>query len=153
MSFSPFHYWRRGVQMTKPLTTTPARSVGSLVLHQIAHGDYDPCPYWDMSMEEISMWQSEVDEYRDKGFSKEAVTEFSQTRWIVYKKRINKLQEAHVEYEQNRILMLRKGLIAAFNLDLWDEALEACEGDDAMAIYNTYLELAQREIHQDDSPY
>lgn len=153
MGFSQFHYWRRGVSMTRPLTSTPAKSMGSLVLHQIKHGDFDPCPYWEMSMQEISMWQSEVDEYRDKGFGKAAVEEFSQSRWAVYKKRINKLQEAHVEYEQNRLVMLRKGLIEAFRIDVWDQALDACEGDDVMSLYETYEKLAYRSIPSDDSPF
>lgn len=152
MSFSPFHYWRRGVQMSKPLTTTPRNKIGPLVLFQIEHGDFDPCPYWNMSLEEIAMWQNEVDDYRDRGYGREAVQEFSQIRWGVYKKRINKLQEAHFAYEESRLSMLRKGLIEAFRVDIWDEALEACEGDDAMDLYNTYAKLSRKHL-VDDSPF
>lgn len=158
MSFSPFHYWRRGVQMTKMINTVPKGFIGPLVKARIEHGDFDPCPYWEMSMEEISLWQSEVDEYRAKGYSKDAIDDFSRTRWAVYKKRINKLREAHCEYEELRLNTLRNGLLEAFNIDVWDEAVEKCEGDSAMDLYNTYSVIATkaksvRDRAFEDAPY
>lgn len=158
MSFSPFHYWRRGVQMTKMINKVPKGFIGPLVKARIEHGDFDPCPYWEMSMEEISLWQSEVDEYRAKGYGREAVEEFSRTRWAVYKKRIDKLREAHCDYEELRLNMLRVGLIEAFNIDVWDEAVETCKGDGAMDLYNTYCDIAikaksVRDRVFEDAPY
>jgi hypothetical protein len=158
MSFSPFHYWRRGVQTTKMINKVPRGYVGSLVKARIEHGDFDPCPYWEMSMEEIALWQSEVDEYRAKGYGRDAVEEFSRARWAIYKKRIDKLREAHCNYEELRLNMLRVGLVEAFNIDVWDEAIEKCEGDTPMDLYNTYNKLAvpARKIRDrvfEDAPY
>ena len=111
-----------------------------------------------MSLEEIALWQSEVDEYRAKGYAKDTVDDFSRTRWAVYKKRIDKLREAHCLYEESRILMLRNGLLEAFNIDVWDDAVEKCEGDSPMDLYNTYNEIATsakrvRDKHLEDAPY
>ena len=158
MSFSPFHYWRRGVQTTKMINKVPRGFIGPLVKARIEHGDFDPCPYWEMSMEEIALWQSEVDEYRAKGYGKDAVEEFSRARWAIYKKRIDKLREAHCNYEELRLNMLRVGLVEAFNIDVWDEAIEKCEGDTPMDLYNTYSKLAvpARKIRDrvfEDAPY
>lgn len=155
MAFSPFHYWRRGVQMSKLLTKVPKGYYGPLVKARIEHGDFDPCPYWEMSMEEIAMWQSEVDEYVAKGYGREAVEDFSRTRWVVYKKRIDKLREAHIEYENSRLGLLRSGLEEAFRVDVWDEALEQCEGESPMDLYKTYERLARKAVSREleDAPY
>lgn len=142
MAFSPFHYWRRGVQMSKMLTKVPRGYVGPLVKARIEHGDFDPCPYWEMSNEEISMWQSEVDDYRARGFGREAIEEFSRTRWAIYKKRIDKLREAHMVYEESRLAALRIGLAEAFNIDVWDECVDSYTGDSVMEMYECYQKLA-----------
>ena len=131
--------------MSKMLTKVPKGYYGPLVKARIEHGDFDACPYWEMSMEEIAMWQDEVDEYRSKGYGREAVEEFSRTRWVVYKKRIDKLREAHMLYEESRLHALRMGLEEAFRVDVWDEALEKCEGDSPMDLYECYEKLA-REV-------
>ena len=143
--------------MSKMLTKVPKSYIGPLVKARIEHGDFDPCPYWDMSMEEIAMWQSEVDEYVAKGYGREAVEEFSRNRWVVYKKRIDKLREAHIEYEENRLAILRTGLVEAFGIDVWDEALEECTGD-VMDLYKCYSRLALqakkiRDKEFEDAPF
>ena len=77
---------------------------------------------------------------------------------LLYKKRINKLREAHCEYEELRLNTLRNGLLEAFNIDVWDEAVEKCEGDSAMDLYNTYSSIAVmaksvRDRAFEDAPY
>lgn len=144
--------------MSKMINKVPRGYIGPLVKARIEHGDFDACPYWDMSVEEIGMWQSEVDDYRARGYGREAVEEFSRVRWAIYKKRIDKLREAHMMYEESRLGMLRTGLIEAFGIDVWEEALEQCEGESPMDLYNCYSKLAIaaksiRDKELEDAPF
>ena len=134
-----FNWWKRGVNVTKILGKVPRGSGYPLVWHQIQHGDFRPSPYWEMSNEEIRLFDKEVEDYIKKKpyIGKDSIEEFSRTRWKTYHKRIEKLRESHIEYEQKRISLLRKGLLEAFDFDVWEESISECKGDE-MDLYDLY---------------
>ena len=134
-----FNWWKRGVKVSTPLTKTSKGSGYPLVWHQIQHGDFRPSPYWEMSNEEIRMFEEEVEEYRRQKpyIGREALEEWSRSRWTPYQKRIEKLKESHIEYEQKTIFLLKKGLLEAFDFDVWEESISECEGNE-MDLYEIY---------------
>jgi hypothetical protein len=137
--FDMFNWWKRGVTVTSPIKKIPKGSGHPLVWHQIMHGDFRPSPYWEMSNLEIDLFNKEIEDYKKKKpySSKEAIEEWSRSRWSTYHKRIEKLKEAHIEYEQKRISLLKKGLLEAFDVDIWEESLRECQGDE-MDLYEIY---------------
>lgn len=137
--FDVFNWWKRGVRVTTPLTKCPKGSGHPLVWHQIQHGDFRPSPYWEMSNEEFKLFEKEIQDYLKKKpyIGQEALDEWSRSRWPTYRKRIEKLRESHVEYENKRIHLLKKGLLEAFDFDVWEESLSVCEGDE-MELYEIY---------------
>lgn len=142
--FDVFNWWKRGVKVISPLTKAPKNSIFPLVWHQIKHGDFSPSPYWEMSNEEIRLFHKEVEEYKKKNpySNDQSVEEWSRSRRKVYFKRIEKLRESHIEYETKRISLLRKGLLDAFEKDVWEESINECEGDE-MELYEIYKKNAQ----------
>jgi hypothetical protein len=92
-----------------------------------------------MSKKEVDYWKKEVDDYRKKNprISEESVQEFANSRWRMYRKRIEKLKESHLQYETSRLALLKEGLIQAFGVDIWDEVVERCDGDETK-LYNLY---------------
>ena len=92
-----------------------------------------------MSLEEIRIFEKELEDYLKKKpyLGRESIDEWSRSRWKVYQKRIEKLRESHIDYERKRIGLLRKGLIEAFEFDVWDESISECEGDE-MDLYEIY---------------
>ena len=137
--FDVFNWWKRGDKIGSPLAKAPKNSIFPLVWHQIKNGDFRPSPYWEMSNDEIKLFNQEVEEYKRKNpySGKEAVEEWSRSRRKVYHKRIEKLRESHIEYESKRISLLRKGLLEAFEVDLWEESINECDGDE-MDLYEIY---------------
>ena len=118
-----FNWWKRGVKVSAPLTKAPKGSGYPLVWHQIQHGDFRPSPYWEMSNDEFKLFDKEIEAYKKEKpyIGKDSVDEWSRSRWKTYHKRIEKLRGSHIEYEQKRISLLRKGLLEAFDYDVWDE--------------------------------
>ena len=139
-----FNWWKRGVNVTKILGKVPSGSGYPLVWHQIQHGDFRPSPYWEMSMDEIKFFEQEIKDYIKKKpyIGKDSIEEFSRSRWKTYHKRIEKLRESHIEYEQKRISLLRKGLLEAFDFDVWEETISECQGDE-MDLYDLYKEKSR----------
>lgn len=127
--------------MTTPLRKAPKGSSEPLVWYQILHGDFKLSPYWEMSNKEIEYWKKEVEDYRKKNprVSEKSVEEFSDSRWRMYHKRIEKLRESHLQYEVTRLGMLKEGLIKAFGIDIWEEIVEKCDGDETK-LYKLYKE-------------
>lgn len=148
--FDIFNWWKRGVKVTSPLTKAPKGSGYPLVWHQIQHGDFRPSPYWEMSNHEILLFEKEVEDYLAKKpyLGREAIEEWSRSRWSTYHKRIEKLRESHIEYEQKRIHLLRKGLLEAFDYDVWEESINECQGDE-LELYEIYkLKSGQKRNEQ-----
>lgn len=141
---SIFNWWKRGIKITKPLSKAPKGSGNPLVWHQIQHGDFRPSPYWEMSREEINLFEKEVEKRRKENpySSEEHIQNWARSRWSTYWKRIEKLKESHIEYENKRILLLKKGLIDAFGKDVWEESVMECEGDE-MDLYEIYKKKSQ----------
>ena len=125
--------------MTTPLRKVPKGSSGPLVWYQILNGDFKYSPYWEMSKKEVDYWKKEVDDYRKKNprISEKSVQDFADSRWRMYHKRIEKLKESHLQYETSRLHLLKEGLIQAFGVDIWDEVVEKCDGDETK-LYNLY---------------
>ena len=137
--FDVFNWWKRGVRVNTPLTKAPKGSGYPLVWHQIQHGDFRPSPYWEMSNEEFRLFDKEVEAYRKEKpyLGNDSVEEWARPRRKVYHKRIEKLRESHIEYEQKRISLLKRGLIEAFDYDVWEESISQCDGDE-MDLYEIY---------------
>lgn len=137
--FDPYNWWKRGVRMTTPLRKVPKGSSEPLVWYQILNGDFKHSPYWEMSRKEVDYWKKEVDDYRKKNprISEKSVQDFAESRWRMYHKRIERLRESHLQYEVSRLAMLKEGLINAFGVDIWDEMVEICDGDETK-LYKLY---------------
>ena len=141
--FDPYNWWKRGVRMTTPLRKAPRGALEPLVWYQILNGDFKYSPYWEMSRKEVDLWNKEVDEYRKKNprISERSVQDFADSRWRMYHKRIEKLKESHLQYEVSRLHLLKEGLIQAFGMDIWDEMVEKCDGDETK-LYQEYKKQA-----------
>jgi hypothetical protein len=145
--FDPYNWWKRGVRMTTPLRKAPRGASEPLVWHQIQNGDFRPSPYWDMSIKEIDHWKKEIEDYKGKNprISEESVRDFADSRWRMYRKRIEKLKESHLQYETSRLSLLKEGLIKAFGVDIWDEMTEKCDGDETKLYKNYKTEAIKRK--------
>ena len=141
--FDPYNWWKRGVRMTTPLRKVPRGASEPLVWYQILNGDFKHSPYWEMSKKEVDLWNKEVDEYRKKNprISEKSVQDVADSRWRMYHKRIEKLKESHLQYEVSRLHLLKEGLIQAFGMDIWDEMVEKCDGDETK-LYQEYKKQA-----------
>lgn len=145
--FDPYNWWKRGVRTTTPLRKVPKGSSEPLVWYQIQNGDFRPSPYWEMSKKEVDYWKKEVDDYRMKNprISAKSVQDFADSRWRMYRKRIEKLKESHLQYETSRLSLLKEGLIKAFGVDIWDEMTEKCDGDETKLYKNYKTEAIKRK--------
>jgi len=125
--------------MTTPLRKVPKGSSEPLVWHQIQNGDFRHSPYWEMSKKEVDYWKKEVADYRKKNprISEKSVQDFADSRWRMYHKRIERLKESHLQYEVSRLALLKEGLAQAFGIDIWEEMVEKCDGDETK-LYNQY---------------
>jgi hypothetical protein len=100
-----------------------------------------------MADKELVYWEKEIKEYKVKNprISEASVRDFANNRWKVYHKRIEKLKEEHLRYETNRLSLLKEGLIKTFDLDIWEEIVEKCDGDETK-LYNQYkIETIKRK--------
>ena len=93
----------------------------------------------EMSKKEVDYWKKETEDYRKKNprISEKAIQDFADSRWRMYHKRIEKLKESHLQYEVSRLALLKEGLIKAFEIDIWDEMVEKCDGDETK-LYKEY---------------
>lgn len=137
--FDPYNWWKRGVRMTTPLRKVPKGASEPLVWYQILNGDFKHSPYWEMSNKETDYWKKEIADYRKKNprITENSVQDFADSRWRMYHKRIERLRESHLQYEVTRLAMLKEGLINAFGVDIWDELVEKCDGDETK-LYKMY---------------
>lgn len=137
--FDPYNWWKRGVRMTTPLRKVPKGASEPLVWYQILNGDFKHSPYWEMSNKETDYWKKEIADYRKKNprITEKSVQDFSDSRWRMYHRRIERLRESHLQYEVTRLAMLKEGLINAFGVDIWDELVERCDGDETK-LYKMY---------------
>lgn len=137
--FDPYNWWKRGVRMTTPLRKVPKGASEPLVWYQILNGDFKHSPYWEMSNKETDYWKKEIADYRKKNprITEKSVQDFADARWRMYHRRIERLRESHLQYEVTRLAMLKEGLINAFEVDIWDELVERCDGDETK-LYKMY---------------
>ena len=125
--------------MTTPLRKLPRGASEPLVWYQILNGDFKHSPYWSMANKEVDYWKKEIEDYKKKNprVTEGAVKDFADTRWRMYHKRMEKLKEAHLQYEISRLALLKEGLVNAFGIDIWDEMVEKCDGDETK-LYKQY---------------
>ena len=71
--------------------------------------------------------QKHWDEY--KGDTNEGRWEYMRDRTRMQNLRVLKLAEESHKKEEELLFKLRQELTAAFGIDLWDEAVENCDGD------------------------
>jgi len=62
-----------------------------------------------------------------------------------YIKRYNKLMEDDFEEERRLLRNLREGLIKEFEVDCWNESLQADPNQDLITLYNNYKKLASKQ--------
>lgn len=149
-----FDYWKRGRRVRSLSIKVPKNSNKPLVYFQIIKGCFDESPYWDQALQEETAYQAEVLKYRAENpkADEESVMLCMQPRRATYTKRIRKLKEAHIDYEDTRLAALKRGLIAAFKVDHWELALEECEGG-PKELYHTYEALVPREAQKIYLPF
>ena len=145
--FDPYNWWKRGVRMTTPLRKVPKGSSEPLVWYQILNGDFKHSPYWSMANKEVDYWKKEIEDYKKKNprVTEGAVKDFADTRWRMYHKRMEKLKEAHLQYEISRLALLKEGLVNAFGIDIWDEMVEKCDGDETKLYKQYKIEVIKRK--------
>lgn len=143
MGFNAFNYWKRGRKAVPMLKKAPKNSPYPLVWHQIKKGCYDLSPYWSLIGVEHALLRKEIHDFKKNNprASQESIDAFILKRRPIYNKRIRKLEEAHHEYESKRLIMLKNQFIVDFGVDVWEEALETCMGDELMDFYHTYQQI------------
>lgn len=142
MAWSRFQYWRRGKTVKPVLKNKPKGSSDPLVLHRIKDGTYLPSPYLEMIEKENKLLEKEVVAHKQAHpyESKLDYESWYRPRKSVFNKRIIKLEQAHWEHDMARVKLFREDLYSAFKVDVWEECLEACDGNE-MEFYQKYEEL------------
>lgn len=144
MAWSRFHYWRRGKSVPKVIRSKPKSYDGPLIEYQIKKGMYRPSPYLKMVDKEKEMLENEISSYKNNnpGYNKIDFLQWKRERRSVYNKRIFKLIEEHWKHDEKRLDMFRTQLIKEFKVDVWEQCLKECSGDE-MEFYQTYKKLAK----------
>lgn len=126
MAYNPFRWWTRGKrQRNRPLPSHYP------LLQKIMNGDYDLHPLMEEWIDEKEKYKSDVQKHWDeyKGDTNEGRWEYMRDRTRMQNLRVLKLAEESHKKEEELLFKLRQELTAAFGIDLWDEAVENCDGD------------------------
>lgn len=145
MGWSRFHYWRRGKSVPKVIRKKPESFKGPLVEYQIKKGMYRPSPYLQIIEQEKRMLADEISEYKknNPGYDKIDFLQWKRERRAVYNKRIFKLFEEHWIHDEKRMKMFRNQLLKDFKVDVWEQCLEECTGDE-MEFYKMYRQMVNK---------
>lgn len=154
MAFSPFTYYQRGRPVTAFKNSKPKSYQGPLVKYQIEQGCYEESHYWEMAKEEEEMFRKEVEEFKKENPNADEhdVRERLISRKRQYDLRISKLKEEHLNYETSRLAKLREGLINHYCIDVWEEALELCDGG-AKELFDVYGLIVRNRHLADTKPF
>lgn len=155
MAFSPFTYWQRGKQVNAFKNSKPKSYQGSLVQYQIEQGCYEESHYWEMAKEEEEMFRQEVEDFKkaNPNADEHDVRERMMSRKRQYDLRIAKLREEHLNYEDSRLAKLREGLANHYGgVDVWDEALELCDGG-PQELFEVYGLIVRNRHLADTKPF
>ena len=139
--FSQFHYWKNGVFVGKKgINKLPRNAKEKLSFYQIQNGDYDESPYWKMSLDEEQNLKDEISNWKSTNYraSEDAFQHWFIHRRRVYNKKIQKLREAHQDYEISRLDKLKKQLILDFGKDVFEIVLENNLNETLTDFYYSY---------------
>jgi AraC-like DNA-binding protein len=126
MGYNPYRWWTRGTkQRNRPLPYHYP------LAQRIGNGDYDLHPLMEEWISEKEKYKVDVqkcwDEY--KGDTNAGRWEYMRDRTRMQNLRVLKLAEESHKKETELLFKLREELKKAFKIDLWDEAVENCDGD------------------------
>ena len=129
--FSQFTYWKSGVNIGRKKVKLPKDATEYLVYYQILNGEYDESPYWKMSIDEFEKLEGECLNWKleNNRSSSDAYDHWYIHRRRVYNKKIQKLREAHQNYEESRLKSLKVQLIKDFGYDIFDDLMDNHDGD------------------------
>ncbi len=118
----------------------------SFLLQQIEHGDFDPSDYRRQAKHELHLLKQEQNKLIKSWIAgpeslKHKLDEVERK----YIKRYNKLMEDDFEEERRLLRNLREGLIKEFEVDCWNESLQADPNQDLITLYNNYKKLASKQ--------
>jgi hypothetical protein len=142
---SRFNWWRRSKKKA-PLQKKEALQGRSFLLQQIEHGDFDPSDYRRQAKHELHLLKQEQNKLIKSWIAgpeslKHRLDEVERK----YIKRYNKLMEDDFEEERRLLRNLREGLIKEFEVDCWNESLQADPNQDLITLYNNYKKLASKQ--------
>lgn len=126
MGYNPYRWWTRGTKKrNRPLPHHYP------LAQRIGNGDYDLHPLMEEWIDEKEKYKVDVqkclDEYR--GDTSAGRYEYMRDRTRMQNLRVLKLAEEAHKKETELLFRLRQELKQAFKIDLWDEAVENCDGD------------------------
>ena len=142
---SRFNWWRRSKKKA-PLQKKEALQGRSFLLQQIEHGDFDPSDYRRQAKHELHLLKQEQNKLIKSWIAgpeslKHKLDEVERK----YIKRYNKLMEDDFEEERRLLRNLREGLIKEFEVDCWNESLQADPNQDLITLYQNYKKLASKQ--------
>ena len=142
---SRFNWWRRSKKRA-PLQKKEALQGRSFLLQQIEHGDFDPSDYRRQAKHELHLLKQEQNKLIKSWIAgpeslKHKLDEVERK----YIKRYNKLMEDDFEEERRLLRNLREGLIKEFEVDCWNESLQADPNQDLITLYQNYKKLASKQ--------
>lgn len=126
MGYNPYRWWTRGTKKrNRPLPHHYP------LAQRIGNGDYNLHPLMEEWIDEKEKYKVDVqkclDEY--KGDTSAGRYEYMRDRTRMQNLRVLKLAEESHKKETELLFRLRQELKQAFKIDLWDEAVENCDGD------------------------
>ena len=140
-----FNWWRSSKNKA-PLQKKEALQGRSFLLQQIEHGDFDPSDYRRQAKHELHLLKQEQNKLIKSWIAgpeslKHKLDEVERK----YIKRYNKLMEDDFEEERRLLRNLREGLIKEFEVDCWNESLQADPNQDLITLYQNYKKLASKQ--------
>ncbi len=126
MGYNPFRWWTRGTsKRNKPLPYHYP------LAQKIQNGDYDVHPLIEEWISEKAKYKTDVDKCNAsyKGDTQAGRYEYVRDKTRMQNIRVLKLAEEAYKKEEELLFKLRHELSIAFKIDIWDEAVENCDGD------------------------
>ena len=142
MARSTYNWWRRNKKRKTLPTSYP-------LLLRIRNGDFETSQYLKEAMVEMKTLTGlkEKELLRSKKLNLNSETTYQNVFNATdeYQRRYNRLMKDLFEDEQRILKELRKGLTREFKKDLWEQAMESCDGsvEDLYWWYKKELGLGQ----------
>lgn len=139
-----FNWWRRH-SSHKFLSKRNADPRRSFFVQQLENDDFKISPYLAQMQYEMSLLIERETEINKSRLGWDAKQEKIRQLWARQMKRYNKLAEDFDRDEQQRLFQLKQSLITEFRQDVWDTALDECEGDEK-ELYTIYRNICLKHL-------